>query len=60
MWQSPFIVKTAEKDIKFGHKEWQFMIVGKDSKIITQKNLQIDSWKTEYLEIKISGEYELI
>ena len=35
------------------------MIVGKNSEIIMQKNLQVDSWKTEYLENKTSGEYEL-
>ena len=52
-------VKTAEKTLQFGPKKCQYMIVGKNSEIIMQKNLQVDSWKTEYLENKTSGEYEL-
>ena len=36
------------------------MIVGKNSDLINQKNLQVDNWRTEYKENKISGKLDMI
>ena len=34
----------------------QYMIVGGNSNLFTQENLQVDDWKTEYQENEKSGE----
>ena len=52
-------VKSAEKTLQFGPKKCQYMIVGKNSELVTQENLQVDEWKTEYQENEISGELDL-
>ena len=52
-------VKTAEKNLQFGPQKCQFMIVGKNEELFNQENLQVDTWKTEYLENKTSGDYDL-
>ena len=53
-------VRTAEKRLQFGPSKCKYMIVGKFADMKKQEKLQVDSWKTEYKENKITGEYDLI
>ena len=50
-------VKTAKKTLQFGHKKCQYMVIGNE--LITQENLEVDSWNIKYQENEISREEHL-
>ena len=52
-------VKTAEKMLQFGHSKCKSMLVGKNTENVLNNNLHVDNWKTEYVENKTSGVFEL-
>ena len=52
-------VKTAEKTLQFGHKKCQYMIIGKNTELFSQENLEVDNWNIKYQENEISGEEDL-
>ena len=52
-------VKTAEKTLQFGPSKCKYMIVGKCDYEATQQNLQVDHWRKEHVENKLTGEHEL-
>ena len=52
-------VKSAEKTLQFGPSKCQYMVVGKNSKKVTQNKLNVDHWVKEYKQDANSKEISL-
>ena len=52
-------IKTAEKTLQFGPSKCKYMIVGKYASKERAQNLQVDLWKSNYVENKTNGNHEL-
>ena len=55
-----FNAKTAEKKLQFGVNKCKTMLVGKDTEDFQNHSLYVDSWKTDYIENRNTGDIELI
>ena len=53
-------MKTAEKTLQFGAPKCKSMLIGKSKDHVINNNLQVDTWKVDYVDNKNTGEADLI